>query len=685
MAKNEVRIVITGDSSHLGQAFAGAAAQAETFGTKMRDIGSSMRGVGTQMSMALTLPIVGALGLGVKWAGEMEDAEAMTRQVFGAMSGDMERWAQDSAEKFGLSSGDALEWANQMGIRLRQIGGLSEQEAGRVAQNLTQLAGDFASAFGGTVDDAATAIGSALTGEFEPLKRYGIVINDAALKNKIFQMTGEDVKGTLSAQQKQTATLALIQEGASIVQGDYARNADGATNAQRTMTAALKDAATALGEVLLPYVTDAVKWITDLVDRFKNLSPETQKIIVIAGLLAAALGPVVYIVGVLATAIGFLFSPIGLVVAAIAALVAAFIYFYTTNDGFREWVDQVVDVVVNSLGVAFDWISENVIPKLVDAFYWVKDTAIPALVEAFNWMKENVWPLMQAIGERVAQVAGLIIGNITKVVQTVWPIWQWLWDKVWAVIQFVWPAIEATIRWAIGAIAGVIRFVTAIINADWGAAWDMVVRVAKGAWDWIVGIVTGGVQWVAGILRGAAGAIGGALDGAWSWMVGAARGGLDALVGFVQGIPGRITGVFSGAGHWLVDAGRAIMEGLLDGIKAAWDAVAGWVGGIAGKIKNLKGPIEVDAQLLIPEGKAIMAGLGKGLNVGFAEVRHSVAGYAPAIATTAASSMPTGNTVGGDGVHLHFHGPVSRDAEAWLLDVLATANRRGAAAIPGVR
>jgi len=55
------------------------------------------------------------------------------------------------------------------------------------------------------------------------------------------------------------------------------------------------------------------------------------------------------------------------------------------------------------------------------------------------------------------------------------------------------------------------------------------------------------------------------------------------------------------------------MGGLKRGIEAGFEAVKNVVGGIAGWIKNNKGPISYDRVLLIPAGKAIMQGLGVGL------------------------------------------------------------------------
>jgi hypothetical protein len=173
------------------------------------------------------------------------------------------------------------------------------------------------------------------------------------------------------------------------------------------------------------------------------------------------------------------------------------------------------------------------------------------------------------------------------------------------------------------------------------------------------------------------------LGGVVQWI----RGGWEGVVSFVSGIPGRITGLFSGAGGWLQDAGRAIMDGLLSGLRSAWEKVRSFVSGIGNAIKSLKGPIDYDMRLLIPEGRAIMSGLQRGLAAGFdTEVRPELAAITGDIGSPGRWQSAGGASggVGGNVTHLHFHGPVARDAEGWLLDLLARSNRSGASAIPGV-
>jgi phage-related protein len=726
MARNEVRVTITGDAQGLKGALSQAEGQLGGFSSRMEAIGGKLRDVGQSMTLGLTLPIVGALGLGVKWAGELEDAQAMSQQVFGSMAGQMDSWAANSAQAFGLSSGDATEWANQMGIRLRQIGGMSEETAATTSQNLVQLAGDFASAFGGSVDDAATALGSALTGEFEPLKRYGVVINDAALKQKLFEMTGKEATGTLTAQEKQLATLALITEQASIVQGDYGRNAEGATNSQRTMMASLKDTATTLGTVLLPFVTKAAQFITELAEKFQGLSPTMQKVIVIGAVVAAALGPIIYVAGLLATAIGFIASPVGLVVAAIAALVGAFVYFYKTNEGFREWVNGVVSAVRDRLVQAFNYFKDEVLPQLVAAFQNFRDNVLPRIVEGFQWLFERAQPVFQAIGDFIQAYLTAWVAGFQQFVSFVQTLWGALWPAIQTVVQNVWPGIQTIIDAALTFIRGIIEVFTAVLSGDWSGAWEGIKAVTSGVLNSIVGIfqvaagilvsavqglmallgpifsgglnflrsaassvwsgITAIIDGAASLIRSTVSGIGSFFSSVWNGPLGdMLRGvtdGFNAVVTFVSGIPGSITRAIGNLGRLLYDAGKAVMNGLLNGIKDAAQGVFDFVSGIAGRIADLKGPLDYDRKLLIPAGHAIMDGLGDGLRDGFGNVSKLVDTMAPSISATVNQPMPTPQAVmagsGGPSITVNVSAGVGDPSEIGrqVVDVIKAYEQR---------
>lgn len=717
-----IQVRILGDSTGLGGALKTAETKLAGFQGKMEAAGAKMRNVGQTMSLGLTLPIVGALGLGVKWAGELEDAQAATEQVFGAMASSMDTWANGAAKAFGLSKGEALEWSNQIGIRLTEIGGLSDEAAAKQAQNLTQLAGDMASFFGGTTADAATAINSALTGEFEPLKRYGVIINDTLLKAELLALTGEKVTGTLTGQQKQMATLSLITKGTTTVQGDYARNADGATNAQRTMTASLKDAATALGTILLPYVTKAVQFVTGLIDKFQALSPTVQKVIVVVALMAAALGPIIYIAGAVATAIGFIASPVGLVVVAIAALVAGLVALYRGNEGFRTWINSIASILKDKLASAFEtivggfrafaaaWsandgdvtssgfpgfmerlanqlrdIADVVLPALGAAWQWITTVALPAILPVL----EELGLFFAALANRVSTTASWIVDHIDEAVRLVTAAFRFLQP----VLSVVWNLISSQVSAAITFVRGVIQTVTALIKGDWSGVWNGIRTILAGVWAGIRGIVAAAIGFLRVVISAGLAAIRAVFVAVWNGIRSATSSAFGAVTGLIGGamntarsvVSGAISGIggmfrglvgtVSGALGGLAGAVSAPFRAAGSAIKAAWNSTIGGKGisipdipGLPGRGKRFEIP-RLHTGGVFQAGGAVegLALLKSGETV---RTRQQEAALSTRLAGT--SSSPS--------VVVHLEGAIvaGRDAERWLIQTIETAVAKGA-------
>ena len=136
-----------------------------------------------------------------------------------------------------------------------------------------------------------------------------------------------------------------------------------------------------ISEHLLPVFSDTVVFLGNVLDKFSSLSPETQKVIVGFGLVAAVspmlitgIGGVVKTVGALSNAFSFLAAnPIVAVITIIGALIGAFVVAYKTNEEFREKVNAAWQGVVETV----EWGTN----KIIDGINWVIDkiNAIPGI------------------------------------------------------------------------------------------------------------------------------------------------------------------------------------------------------------------------------------------------------------------------------------------------------------------
>ena len=90
-----------------------------------------------------------------------------------------------------------------------------------------------------------------------------------------------------------------------------------------------------LFQKFLPHIQKAIEFVSMLTEKFANLDPKWQAIILGAIGLAAILGPLLVMLGVMVTAIGALMSPITLIVLGIGALIAAGVALYMNWDTIK--------------------------------------------------------------------------------------------------------------------------------------------------------------------------------------------------------------------------------------------------------------------------------------------------------------------------------------------------------------
>jgi phage-related minor tail protein len=508
-------VSIVGDPRNLEKTFDGVNKQIDNFSKKMQDTGKKISKVGKDLSLKVTAPIVAAGGMAFKLAADFEDALGATDQIFKSSAESMKSWANSLASYYGIAKGEALEYANMMGSMLVNIGGLTEEQAAKQAQTLIELAGDLTAMYGGTTADAVRALTGALKGNNTMLDNYGMAVNDAMVKTKALEMglIGEGEQLTLAA--KQAATLALIMEQTGAAQGQAAREADGASGTMRALGTEIKNLGAELGQVLIPIITPFLARIRDLISKFREMSPETQKLIVTIAGIAAAIGPVLVVIGNIITAIGVIApivakiiaaikvvgaviggvaaGPIALIVAAIAALIAIIIlvikYWDEIVAAFKagwEWLKSVFQKWWEGFTEFWGGVWEKVKEVLLAAWEWIKDLflqyhPIGLVITHWETIKEffvNLWDrvkeifsgAMEAIGNFITDKFNAVVGFLTGIRDKIIGVFQRVKDRV----TEIWEGI-------VGSIKGAVNSVIAAINGMIGRINEISVTIP----DWV--------------------------------------------------------------------------------------------------------------------------------------------------------------------------------------------------------
>jgi hypothetical protein len=205
---------------------------------------------------------VGALGVAagaasfklVKMAGDAEEVRSKFKVTFQDEMPRMVRQLDSFSKATGASRFELRQQAADLGALLVPLVG-SRKAAGDLSVGFTKLATDLSSFNNVPVGDALTAIRAGLVGEAEPLRRFGVLLNEAAVKAEAYRSGIAKVGSVLTEQQKVQARANLIMAQTKLAQGDATRTADSFTNQMRKLQNQVRDTATELGLKLLPIAT----------------------------------------------------------------------------------------------------------------------------------------------------------------------------------------------------------------------------------------------------------------------------------------------------------------------------------------------------------------------------------------------------------------------------------------------
>ena len=103
------------------------------------------------------------------------------------------------------------------------------------------------------------------------MRRYGVIIDQAALNSELLNMGIRGGTDAATAQQMAMARLNIIMAGTVDAQGDVFRTADSATNQYRQLQAELRDAAVAIGESFMPAARVMMQWAIDIVPHLQRV------------------------------------------------------------------------------------------------------------------------------------------------------------------------------------------------------------------------------------------------------------------------------------------------------------------------------------------------------------------------------------------------------------------------------
>jgi hypothetical protein len=387
-----------------------------TASTGMTNFMTKIKQVGTTMGVAFAGTQIVQFGKDtIMAASSMAESVSKVKVVFGESADAVFKFGDNAAKSMGMSNQAAIEAAGTYG-NLFQAFGIGQGKANEMSTTLVQLAADLGSFNNTSTEEAINALRSGLSGETEPLKRYGVALNEATLKAKAMAMGFGEIKGAMDPAIKAQVTYALVLEQTKLAQGDYERTAGGTANKMKSLQAEFQNAKVAVGDMLMPAFTAilavlkaVIPIITGLTKFFKENSDALKMYAIILGTAAAAfygyraaivatrVAQQLYVVvttlmrgatlASIASTNGLAASmlmlnaamranPVGLIVTGLMILGAAFVWAWKKSETFRGIVIKGVQIILNWWALLIDGVGKFIgLLGKVPGMGWAKGIA----------------------------------------------------------------------------------------------------------------------------------------------------------------------------------------------------------------------------------------------------------------------------------------------------------------------
>jgi hypothetical protein len=374
---------------------------------------------------------VGAIGVAaaagaykaIEAASDLAEAQSKVNVIFGEDSAKyIQQFADRADVALGQSKQSVMDAVGTFGM-FAKAAGLSGDFAAEFSMDFTKLASDLASFNNTSPEEAIQAIGSALRGESEPLRKYGVMLNDAALKAEAAAQGIYNGIGPLNDRQKILAAEAVIYKQTADAQGDFARTSDGLANKQRIFKAQLDNLVTTIGGKLLPIFMKLTDFITTKLGPTIGMLTKAFEKDGLAGIIKVVQQQLPKLKTVLGNAVSMFGA--WLKDAYPPALRALLDMMYNLGQWLKNTgLPALANLLTDGAKAFWEWISAAAPPAVKrlaelmgDLANWILDKGLPTLVDKLivlgnalvDWIKPQIVPALKALGDLLLTILNWVV------------------------------------------------------------------------------------------------------------------------------------------------------------------------------------------------------------------------------------------------------------------------------------
>ena len=420
-------------------------------------------------------------------ASDLEESLNAVSVAYGDASANVVALGEDAAARLGVTQADF----NASAVRFSAFAERVVGEGGNVAgfvDDITTRAADFASVFNIDVSEALQVFQSGLSGEAEPLKRFGINLLDSEVQAYALRSGLIGVGEQMTEDIKTQARYGLLMESTAKTQGDFANTSDGLANSQRILKAQFEDIQAEVGGPLLGAFAKLTQGLIPvvqelapvLVDVMGELAPTIENVAgQIPGLLEG-LFPLIPVIGTIAEVFFELVNmllPIftdllSLIMPIIEAIIPIFMamleqamvplseILYTLVEILAPFIEALLPIFVELFEALLP-----IIVELLFAFLPLVEQILPLLLGLIEFLVPILTAVAEIIGEVLVFAIGLLIGAIEWVTETI-GVFATFFEDTWGGIKsFFTDIINGMIAGFEGFVNGAIKGVNRVIDA----------------------------------------------------------------------------------------------------------------------------------------------------------------------------------------------------------------------------
>lgn len=242
------------------------------FKQQMAGIQGMAKKAGLALAAAFSVKKIWDFGAAcVELGSDLAEVQNVVDVTFPRMSKQVDDFAKNAITSFGLSETMAKKFTGTFGAMAKAFG-FGEQAAYEMSTTLTGLAGDVASFYNISQDEAYTKLKSVFTGETETLKDLGIVMTQSALDSYALANGFGKTTAKMSEMEKVALRYKFVQDQLTLASGDFIRTGDGWANQVRVLKLQFDSLKATIGQGLINVLTPVIQVINRIISKLMSLA-----------------------------------------------------------------------------------------------------------------------------------------------------------------------------------------------------------------------------------------------------------------------------------------------------------------------------------------------------------------------------------------------------------------------------